>query len=72
MATNKVIQTKERLEQSTIRYRNSDCPSGHSSSYCLGWDGGYATGFNAQETIDESVRQSSNSDNEDDDDYSKH
>jgi len=20
-------------------YRNSDCPSGHSTAYCLGWDG---------------------------------
>ena len=49
-------------------FRNSDCPVGHSAAYCLGWDGGYATGFNAQKTIDESDRQSSNGDNDDDDD----
>jgi hypothetical protein len=48
-------------------YRNSDCPSGYSSAYCLGWDGGYATGFNAQKTIDESGRRSGNGDSNDDD-----
>ena len=51
-------------------YRNIDCPVGHSSEYCLGWTGVYETGFNAKKTIDESARQSDNSDdnyNDDDD-----
>jgi len=48
-------------------YRNSDCPVGHSTAYCLGWTGGYETGFNAQKTVDESDRQSDD-DNGDDDD----
>ena len=43
-------------------YRNIDCPVGHSTEYCLGWSGGYETGFNAKKTIDESTRQSDNSD----------
>jgi len=48
-------------------YRNNDCPVGHSTAYCLGWTGGYETGFNAQKTVDESDRQSDD-DNDDDDD----
>src|ERR687891_666153 len=41
-------------------YRNSDCPVGHSTAYCLGWSSGYETGFNAQKTIDESNGQNDN------------
>ena|SRR5262245_22877654 len=48
-------------------YKNSDFPTGHSTAYCLGWDGGYAIGFNEQKVIDESERQNGNSDNNDDD-----
>lgn len=48
-------------------YRNSDCPVGHSTAYCLGWTGGYETGFNARKTDDEFNRQNDidNSDNDD-------
>ena len=48
-------------------YRNSDCPVKHSTAYCLGWAGGYETGFNAQKSDDESNRQNDdeNSDNDD-------
>jgi hypothetical protein len=50
-------------------YRNIDCPVvGHSTAYCLGWSGGYETGFNAKKTIDESARQSDSSDDNDNDD----
>lgn len=49
-------------------YKNSDCPTGHSTVCCLGWDGGYTTGFNEQKAIDESGRQNSNGDNDDDND----
>ena len=50
-------------------YRNSDCPVGHSTAYCLGWSGRYETGFNAQKTVDESDRQGDKSaDSNDDDD----
>ena len=48
-------------------YKNSDCPTGHSTAYCLGWDGGYTIGFNEQKAIDESGRQNGNNDNNDDD-----
>jgi hypothetical protein len=48
-------------------YKNSDCPTGQSTSYCLGWDGGYTIGFNEQKIMDESGRQNGNSDNNDDD-----
>ena len=30
--------------------RNGDCPSGHSTAYCLGWDSGYATGYNERKS----------------------
>jgi hypothetical protein len=48
-------------------YRNSDCPVGHSTAYCLGWTGGYETGFNAQKTDDESNRQNDNENSDNDD-----
>jgi hypothetical protein len=48
-------------------YRNSDCPVGHSTAYCLGWSSGYETGFNAQKTIDESNGQNDNVNSDNDD-----
>ena len=49
-------------------YRNSDCPVGRSTTYCLGWSGGYEIGFNAQKAIDESDKQIDKSENGEDDD----
>ena len=48
-------------------YKNSDCPVVHSSAYCLGWIGGYETGFNAQKTDDESNRLNDNENSDNDD-----
>ena len=47
-------------------YRNSDCPVGHSTAYCLGWTGGYETGFNSQKTDDESNRLNDNENSDND------
>ena len=48
-------------------YKNSDYPVGHSTAYCLGWTGGYETGFNAQKTDDESNRLNDNENSDNDD-----